>query len=95
MTPHKLSTTEVETRLAELEHWTLVDGKLHRDLQFEDFVQAFGFMTQVALLAEAMTHHPEWFNVYNRVSINLRTHDADGISASDFELAQKIEQLLT
>lgn len=94
MTLRKLSDPEIESELAKLEQWTLKDGKLHRDLQFETFVHAFGFMSKVALLAEAMSHHPEWFNVYNRLSIDLRTHDVDGISASDFELATKIEALL-
>ena len=68
-----------------------MDGKLHRDFRFPDFVTAFGFMTSVALRAESMNHHPEWFNVYNRVAVDLTTHDARGISQSDFDLAAKMD----
>ena len=78
-----------------LPKWQLVDGKLHRELVFADFVAAFGFMSQVALLAEAMGHHPEWRNVWNRVSIDLITHDIGGLSSLDLALAQKIERLLS
>ena len=60
---------------------------------FADFVEAFGFMTRVALLAETANHHPEWSNVYNRVEIDLTTHDAGGITERDFKLAQRINQL--
>jgi len=94
MAIEKLSAEEIERRLGELEGWTVADGKLHRDLQFANFVDAFGFIARVALHAEAMNHHPEWFNVYNRVSIDLSTHDAGGISRHDFELAEKINALL-
>ena len=73
--------------------WSVVGGKLHRELQFADFVAAFSFMTRVALLAEKLDHHPEWFNVYNRVVIDLCTHDAgDAITKADVELAQAIEK---
>jgi 4a-hydroxytetrahydrobiopterin dehydratase len=71
----------------------LVDGRLHRDLVFADFVEAFGFMTKVALVAEAMDHHPQWSNVWNRVSIDLVTHDTGGLSNLDVELAQRIDGL--
>ena len=67
--------------------WELVKGKLHRDFVFKDFVSAFGFMTQMALMAERMNHHPEWFNVYNQVRVDLTTHDAAGITALDIKLA--------
>lgn len=93
MAHEKLSTPEIENRLASLGGWTLADGKLHRDLQFADFVTAFGFMTRVALIAEKMNHHPEWFNVYNRITIDLATHDADGITTADFQLAHHIDRL--
>jgi 4a-hydroxytetrahydrobiopterin dehydratase len=76
-----------------LEGWTLQSGKLHKAYKFKDFVEAFGFMTQVALLAETMDHHPEWSNVYSRVMIDLVTHDAGGISPRDFELAKRIDAL--
>lgn len=89
----KLTDSDVQTRLSKLPHWSLVSGKLHRELKFANFVEAFGFMTQVALLAEKADHHPEWFNVYNRVSIDLTTHDAGGISARDFALATQIDAL--
>lgn len=88
-----LSADEIRARLAERPRWELVDGKLHRELRFTSFVQAFSFMTSVALVAEAMNHHPDWFNVYNRVTIDLHTHDVGGISALDFTLAQRIDEL--
>ena len=88
-----LSSADIEHRLTELSHWQVVDGKLHRQLTFKDFVEAFGFMSRVALVAEAMNHHPEWSNVWNRVTIDLTTHDAGGISVQDFELAQRIDEL--
>jgi 4a-hydroxytetrahydrobiopterin dehydratase len=94
MAIQKLSADEIQRRLGDLDGWTVVAEKLHRDLQFANFVDAFGFMARVALCAESMNHHPEWFNVYNRVSIDLSTHDAGGISRHDFELAEKIDSLL-
>jgi 4a-hydroxytetrahydrobiopterin dehydratase len=87
----KLSDAEIQARLASLPGWTVQAGKLHRELRFADFVQAFAFMTRCALLAEKRDHHPEWFNVYNKVVIDLTTHDAGGISAKDFELAAAME----
>jgi 4a-hydroxytetrahydrobiopterin dehydratase len=91
--PAKLADGEVTQRLAALPGWTLKDGKLHRELTFADFTQAFAFMTDVAREADALDHHPEWFNVYNRVVIDLNTHDASGITALDFELARRAEDL--
>ena len=73
--------------------WQLKEDKLHKEFKFADFVAAFGFMSQVALLAEKADHHPEWFNVYNKVAISLTTHDAGGISTRDFALAAAIEKL--
>lgn len=89
----KLSEDDIRTRLAEIPHWELVEGKLHRAFRFTSFVQAFGFMTSVALVAEAMNHHPDWSNVYNRVTIDLNTHDVGGISALDFALAKRIDEI--
>lgn len=89
----KLSDPDIQARLGKLPGWSVVAGKLHRELQFKDFVQAFGFMTRCALLAEKRDHHPEWFNVYNKVVIDLTTHDAGGISAKDIELAKAMEAL--
>ena len=71
--------------------WTVADGKLHKEFVFRDFVQAFGFMTQVALVAERMNHHPEWFNVYRTVRVDLATHDAKGITELDFALARAMD----
>jgi 4a-hydroxytetrahydrobiopterin dehydratase len=89
----KLGEAEITQRLAGLAGWTLKDGKLHREYKFADFVAAFGFMASVALVAERMNHHPEWFNVYSTVKVDLTTHDAGGISAGDFELATEMERL--
>ncbi|GIX46544.1 MAG: putative pterin-4-alpha-carbinolamine dehydratase [Candidatus Tectimicrobiota bacterium] len=89
----KLSDAEVTARLATLPGWEVVAGKLQKTFTFASFVEAFGFMTRVALVAEAMGHHPEWSNVYNRVTIALTTHDVGGISPLDFTLAQKIDAL--
>lgn len=89
-----LSEAEIQAKLTELPDWALRDGKLYRQLQFRDFVNAWGFMSQVALLAEQADHHPEWSNVYNRVEISLTTHDAGGISEKDFALARRIDALI-
>ncbi len=72
--------------------WEIREGRLCKELAFEDFATAFGFMASVAICAERMNHHPEWFNVYNRVHIELVTHDAGGITERDFDLAKQIEQ---
>jgi 4a-hydroxytetrahydrobiopterin dehydratase len=89
----KLSAEEVQTRLATLNGWTVKDGKLHRDYQFGSFVKAFGWMASVALCAESANHHPEWFNVYGKVSVDLATHDAGGITEKDFALAREMDRL--
>jgi 4a-hydroxytetrahydrobiopterin dehydratase len=87
-----LSPAELDKAIEEL-GWSLDNKKLHRQFQFPSFVEAFGFMSSVALVAESMGHHPEWFNVYNRVTVDLTTHDAGGITNLDVELAQKMNQL--
>lgn len=92
--PRKLNDDEITQALTELDSWRIEDGKLHRDLVFTDFVEAFGFMSRVALLAERMSHHPEWFNVYNRVRIELTTHDVGGLSDSDLLFARAVDDLL-
>jgi 4a-hydroxytetrahydrobiopterin dehydratase len=90
----KLSPVQINTALKELgSSWKLKNNKLHREFQFKTFVEAFGFMSSVALVAESLGHHPEWFNVYNRVTIDLTTHDVGGISTLDVELARKINEL--
>ncbi len=90
-----LDTNEIEQRLNGLDGWVLQDGKLFRSIQFPDFVAAWGFMSSVAIIAEKLDHHPEWFNVYGRVDIHLTTHDAGGISERDFQLATHINQRLS
>ncbi|KAM3090552.1 4a-hydroxytetrahydrobiopterin dehydratase [Phormidesmis sp. 146-35] len=87
-----LSAQELETRLTQLEGWSVENGKLHRQYRFKSFIEAFGFMSSVALVAESMNHHPEWFNVYNQVTIDLTTHDSGGITLKDVELAQKANE---
>ena len=89
----KLTDEALEVVLEGLPGWVLRDNKLHRVLTFMDFVEAFGFMAQVALVAERMNHHPEWCNVYKMLAISLTTHDAGGISHRDIELAQAINRL--
>jgi 4a-hydroxytetrahydrobiopterin dehydratase len=89
----KLSESEISSALRELSGWTVVDGKLHREYKFADFVHAFGFMTSAAITAEAVGHHPEWSNVYNRLTVDLTTHDVGGISVKDIELARKLNSL--
>jgi len=93
MSIQPLTPEQLEQELGHLDHWTVVEGKLQRQLTFKDFVEAFAFMTQVAELAESHQHHPEWFNVYNRVRIDLTTHDAGGISVRDIDFAKAIDAL--
>jgi 4a-hydroxytetrahydrobiopterin dehydratase len=84
-----LSTAEVTQQLNQLTDWEVKDGKLHRQFKFADFAQAFGFMASMAVVSESMGHHPEWFNVYNRVSVDLTTHDAGGITQKDLDWATR------
>lgn len=88
-----LSASELEQRLSQLPNWEIKDGKLQRQFQFSDFVTAFGFMSSMALFSEAIGHHPEWFNVYNRVTVQLTTHDAGGITTKDIDWATKANSL--
>jgi 4a-hydroxytetrahydrobiopterin dehydratase len=92
--PTKLEENDINARLDPLTNWQLKDGKMHAEFKFANFVEAFAFMTRVALIAERMNHHPEWFNVYSTVRIDLTTHEAGGISDYDFELAEAIDKLL-
>lgn len=93
----KLTELEIQKALDELNEitsdaaWVLKDGKLNKTFHFKSFIRAFGWMTQIAIWAEKLKHHPEWFNVYNKVEVNLVTHDVDGISELDFALAKKME----
>ena len=93
MKAQKLSDTEIQSRLKQISGWSLVNGKLHRAFECKDFAAAFGKMTQVALVAESMNHHPEWFNVWNKVVVDLNTHSVLGISNLDFDLAEKINEI--
>lgn len=92
--PRKLTEDDITRALTELTHWRLENGKLHRDFQFADFVEAFGFMSRVALVAERIGHHPEWSNVYNRVQVDLTTHDVGGLSDSDLLFARAVDDLV-
>ena len=89
-----LSADQRQTLPATLPNWTILEKSISRELVFNDFNEAFGFMSRVALLAEGRNHHPNWSNVYNRVSITLSTHDLGGLSDLDVELAAAIDQLL-
>ena len=91
--PARLADVDIATRLKTLPGWSLQGGKLHKAFTFADFVEAWGFMSAVALVAESMGHHPEWSNVWNRVTVDLTTHDAGGISALDFDLAARMNTL--
>lgn len=91
--PTALGTDEVVERLEGRPEWKLHDGKLHREFRFGDFSEAFGFMARSALVAESLGHHPEWFNVYNRVEVHLTTHDAGGLTELDFELAGRMDEI--
>jgi 4a-hydroxytetrahydrobiopterin dehydratase len=93
MSISRLTDDEIEAGLGNLPRWRVVDGKLHRELKFKSFVRAFGFMSQVALLAEKRDHHPEWSNIYGTVVIDLTTHDCGGLSRRDLELASAIDEL--
>lgn len=92
----KLSAADRDAALAGLHGWTYDDtaGAISKDVKFKDFSEAFGFMTRVALVAQASDHHPEWSNVYNKVSIRLTTHSAGGLTAKDVALAEAIDKLL-
>lgn len=96
MSVSQLTEAERDAALAELDGWSLRDdGKaIECGFEFDDFVDAFGFMTRVAILAQSQDHHPEWFNVYNKVEITLTTHDADGLSQRDVKLAKAIDKLV-
>jgi 4a-hydroxytetrahydrobiopterin dehydratase len=85
-----LTETEQSAALADLDGWELVDGRLHRELRFDDFSAAFGFMARVALAAERLDHHPDWSNSWNRVTIDISSHDSGGLTARCVELAEQI-----
>lgn len=89
----RLSDSHLRNRIASLPGWELREGMLHRQLEFRTFTDAFSFMTLVAFTAERMNHHPEWSNVYNRVTIRLTTHDVGGVSENDLTMASEISEV--
>ena len=90
----RLSESDIDEELKKLSGWDVKDGKLHKEFQFDNFNQAFGFMTRAAMEIEKMNHHPEWFNVYNRITVELTTHDAGGITDNDVNLARILNSLI-
>ena len=93
MTVSKATSEEIDEFLRTQTHWAMDDGKLRRVFMFRTFREAFSFMTEVAFVAERSNHHPEWSNVYNRVTVQLATHDASGVTEKDFDLAGKMEMI--
>jgi 4a-hydroxytetrahydrobiopterin dehydratase len=89
----KFSGSELKAALSGLSGWNVVESKLHKEYKFADFIHAFGFMATAALAIEKMGHHPEWFNVYNRVTVDLTTHDAQGITSKDVDLAKLLDEI--
>jgi 4a-hydroxytetrahydrobiopterin dehydratase len=92
--PSPLPPGEIAARLESLPGWSFTSGALRREFVFPGFPEAFGFMTQVALAAEKLDHHPDWSNVWNRVSVVLSTHDAKGVTELDFALAEVMQRLM-
>ncbi len=90
----RLSDADIDEELKNLAGWSVVNEKLHKEFQFESFNQAFGFMTRAAMEIEKMNHHPEWFNAYNRITVELTTHDAGGITKNDIDLAKILNSLV-
>ena len=90
----RLSQEDIDGELKSLVGWSIVNEKLHKEFFFDSFNQAFGFMTRAAMEIEKMNHHPEWFNVYNKITIELTTHDAGGITGNDINLARILNSLV-
>ena len=93
--PEKLTGNARQAALAKLSGWSEVEGRdaISRKFTFKDFSEAFGFMARAALMAEKLNHHPEWFNVYNKVEVTLATHEAGGVTERDVQLAQEMNRL--
>jgi len=89
----KLTQEDIDEKLKNLPGWSVVNEKLHKEFLFDSFNQAFGFMTRAAMEIEKMNHHPEWFNVYNKITVELTTHDAGGITENDINLAGILNSL--
>lgn len=94
MAKPKLTSDQLKDALTKLDGWTTSDdgSAIEKNFKFSNFISAFGFMTQMAIVAEKMNHHPEWFNVYNRVDVRLTTHDSDGVTELDIELAKAMNK---
>ncbi|TVQ05184.1 MAG: 4a-hydroxytetrahydrobiopterin dehydratase [Balneolaceae bacterium] len=91
-----LSAEEIQAKLKELDGWSFSGDKIHKDFVFDNFKEALAFMVKVGFEAEAQAHHPEWFNVYNKVSISLSTHDAGGkVTEKDFKLAKAVDKAVS
>ncbi len=90
----KLTEDEIYKKLEDLQDWEYKDGAIHTTFEFENFKEAFAVMVRIAFEAEDQQHHPEWFNVYNRLQISLSTHDAEGVTEKDFKLAHSIEKIV-
>lgn len=90
----RLLESDIEEELKKLTGWSVKNDKLHKEFQFDNFNQAFGFMTRAAMEIEKMNHHPEWFNIYNRITVELTTHDAGGITNNDVNLARILNSLV-
>ena len=93
MALEKLSDEQIRKEVSNMPGWNVMDGKLPKDFVFKDFIEAFGFMSRAAIHIEKMNHHPEWFNVYNKIKVDLVTHDAGGITKNDIELAKILNSL--
>jgi len=89
----RLSAEIIDEELKNLKGWTVANNKMHKEFEFIDFNQAFGFMTRAAMHIEKMNHHPEWFNVYNKIIVDLTTHEAGGITQNDISLAKILNSL--
>ncbi|NJN49671.1 MAG: 4a-hydroxytetrahydrobiopterin dehydratase [Alkalinema sp. RL_2_19] len=89
-----LPTAEITQQLSQISGWEVKAGKLHRQFKFDDFVAAFGFMASMAIVSESMGHHPEWFNVYNQVTVDLTTHDAGGLTQKDLDWAKQANKIV-
>lgn len=89
----RLPSESIDYELKTMKGWAVVNNKLHKEFEFNDFNQAFGFMTRAAMHIEKMNHHPEWFNVYNKIVVDLTTHDAGGVTQNDINLAKILNSL--
>ncbi len=93
--PERMDADTITRSLSEVDGWCMVEGReaIHKAFTFKNFVQAFGFMTQSAIISEKIDHHPEWFNVYKTVEVTLATHDVDGLTELDFKLAKAMDRI--